>query len=193
MDLVEIVYLVSFFLGLGFAIISGLLSGVFSGHAEIAGNVDVSGGHIDAGGHTVPQGEAVHLSPVSPVTIAMFIATFGGTGIILKKYLLWPVYAHIPVAAVSGIIVAGAVFYLFYKVMRMTVASSAPRADEAVGMEAEIITPIPAEGVGEIAYNMRGSRYTNPARTADGKELPARAVVKIVKIVGGTYYVERSK
>lgn len=193
MELIEIVYLVSFFLGLGFSIISGLLSGVFSGHAEVAGDVDVSGGHIDAGGHPVAHGESVPLSPVSPVTIAMFIATFGGTGIILKKYFMLPAIAHIPLAAVSGIVVAGLVFYMFYKIMSVTVASSAPRADEAVGVEAEIITSIPAEGVGEIAYVLRESRFTSPARTADGKELPSRMRVRVVKIVGGTCYVERSK
>ncbi len=193
MDTIEIVYLVSFFLGLGFAIISGLLSGVFSGHAEVAGDVDVSGGHIEAGGHPVAQGEAVHLSPVSPVTIAMFIATFGGTGIILKKFALWPAIAHVPVAAASGIVVALAVFYMFYKIMSTTVASSAPRVDEAVGVQAEVTIPIPADGVGEIAYVLRESRFTSPAKTVDGKELPAHAVVKIVRIVGGTTFVERTK
>ncbi|MBI2932551.1 MAG: hypothetical protein HYY16_12950 [Planctomycetes bacterium] len=193
MDWIEIVYLVSFFLGLGFAIMSGLLSGVFSGHAEVAGDVDVSGGNIDAGGHAIGHGESVPLSPVSPVTIAMFVATFGGTGIILKKYFLLPAFAHIPIAAVSGFVVAALVFLLFYKIMSVTVASSAPRSDEAVGLEAEIITGIPAQGVGEIAYVLRESRFTAPAKTADGKELPARALVKIVKVVGGTFIVERSK
>src|SRR6185503_10514816 len=34
MELVDIVYLASFFLGLGFAVVSALMSGVFSGGAE---------------------------------------------------------------------------------------------------------------------------------------------------------------
>lgn len=193
MDWIEIVYLVSFFLGLGFAIISGLLSGVFSGAAEVAGDVDVSAGGVEAGGHAVGAGESVPLSPVSPVTISLFVSTFGGVGIILKRYLEWPVLAHVPVAALSGFAVAGLVFFLFYKIMKSTVASSAPRQEEALGIEAEIITSIPADGVGQIAYNLRESRFTAPARTADGKELPAHALVKVAKIVGGTFIVERVK
>lgn len=193
MDLMEVVYLVSFFLGLGFAIISGLLSGVFSGSGEMAGDVDVTGGHIEAGGHVVAQGDSVHLSPISPVTIAMFIATFGGTGIIMKKYFLLPVFAHIPIAAASGFVVAAGVFYLFYRINKMAAGSSAPRIDEAIGVEAEVTTAIPANGMGEIAYALRESRFNSPAKTIDGKELPAHAVVKVVKIVGGTYFVERTK
>jgi hypothetical protein len=46
--------------------------------------------------------------------------------------------------------------------------------------------------MGEIAYVVRGSRFTNPARTVDGKELPASVVVKIVKQVGNTYLVQKT-
>ena len=53
--------------------------------------------------------------------------------------------------------------------------------------------PIPHEGLGEVAYTIAGSRYTNPARTADAKELPAHAMVKIVRIVGNTYIVQKSQ
>jgi hypothetical protein len=46
--------------------------------------------------------------------------------------------------------------------------------------------------MGEIAYVVRGSRYTNPARTADGKELPAGLAVKIVKQAGNIYIVQKA-
>ena len=191
MELVEVVYLVAFFLGLGFAVISGLLSGVFSGGHEVAGDVDVSGGHIHVGHHDVGHGDAVGLSPVSPVTIAMFIVSFGATGMILKKWVGMEAYLHLPLAALSGFVVAAAVFYLFSKVMKATQASSHALQNETVGIEAEVITAIPADGVGEIAYNVRESRLNAPARTVDGKELPARSIVKIVKVVGNTYLVDK--
>jgi membrane protein implicated in regulation of membrane protease activity len=193
MQTIEVIYLVSFFLGLGFAIISGLLSGVFSGAGEAAGNVDIHAGHVDAGGHPVGAGDSIHLSPVSPITIAMFIASFGGSGIIMHKYFQLPMAVHIPAAGVIGFAIAAAVFYFFAKVMGISEVSSSPRPEEAVGLEAEILTSIPAEGVGEIAYTLRESRFTAPAKTLDGKELPARMIVKIVKIVGGTYFVEKAR
>ncbi len=190
MEVIEIVYLVCFFLGLGFAIISGLLSGAFSGGAEA--HVDVGGGHGEVG-HGASIDGTVHFSPLSPVVLAMFVATFGGAGIIFKKVLALPLGVHIPLALVSALGVATAVFYLFYKVFAVTQSSSEARAADVIGLEAEVTVSIPHQGLGEIAYTIAGTRYTNPARTADGKELPAHAQVRIVKLVGNTYIVSKSQ
>lgn len=188
MDFLQIVYLICFFIGLGFAIISGLLSGVFSGGGEVDVDVDMDGG---ADGADVGHDGSVHFSPLSPVTLAMFIASFGGAGIIFHKVLHWPVYAHLPLAAVSGVVMAALVFYLFYKIFSVTQGSSHSQAAAIVGREAEITVAIPNNGLGEVAYTLGGSRYTAPARTVDGKELPAHLQVRVVKLVGSTYVVEK--
>jgi hypothetical protein len=93
---------------------------------------------------------------------------------------------------ISGLIVGGAVSYGFFRIMLATQASSHARAGEEIGIEAEITVPIPNDGLGEIAYVVRGTRFTNPARTLDGKELPARVMVKIVKQAGNTYIVQKA-
>ncbi len=188
MDVIELIYYVCFFLGFGFAVVSGLLSGLFTGGLEP--HVDAGGVH---GGHAGPGGHdgTVHFSPLSPVVLAMFIASFGGTGLILMKYVHWPIAYHLPVSAVSGLAVGALVFAFFAKIFSLTQGSSESHAEEMIGQEAEVTVPIPHEGLGEIAYTSRGSRYTNPAKTADGKELPAHTPVKIVKLVGTTYVVEK--
>jgi hypothetical protein len=93
---------------------------------------------------------------------------------------------------VSGMIVGGVVSYAFYRVTLLTQASSHARAGEEIGIDAEITIPIPNNGLGEIAYVVRGTRFTNPARTLDGKELPAHIMVKIVKQAGNTYIVQKA-
>jgi membrane protein implicated in regulation of membrane protease activity len=191
-DVLEFVYLVCFFLGLGFALLSGLLAGVFTGHA--GGHID-TGGHLDAGtdGGSIDGAHSpghVHYSPLSPVTIAMFISTFGGVGILLKK-ADFPIYLHLPAAAFSGILVGGLVSYAFYRIMLATQASSHGRENEAIGTQAEVTVPIPHVGLGEVAYVLRGSRYTNPAKSVDGKELPVNTLVKIVNQVGTTFIVQK--
>jgi len=196
MEIVEIVYLVCFFLGLGFAIVSGLLSGVFSGGAEAhldVGGGGEGGGDAGAGGHGGSLDGTVHFSPMSPVVLSMFIATFGGAGIVFKRILSLPLAAHVPLALASALGVAGAVFLLFYRVFAATQSSSEARAADVIGLEAEVTVPIPHGGLGEIAYTIGGTRYTNPARTADGKELPAHAPVRIVRFVGNTYIVQKSE
>lgn len=193
LDWIEIVYLICFFLGLGFAIISGLLSGVFSG-AEGAGDMggDVGGDFGgDAGGDVA--GHEVAFSPLSPVVLAMFIASFGGAGIILKMVMGWPLFAHVPVAAVSGFVIAGITFYVFYKVFQLTQGSSHSRAVDAIGLEAQVTVPIPNNGLGQIAYTQKGMRFTNQAQSSDGKELPVGLAVRIVKRVGNTFIVEKTK
>src|SRR5262249_44346199 len=133
----------------------------------------------------------VHFSPLSPVVLSMFVASFGGTGILLKKSLGWSLAMHLPIAAVSGFIVAGIVFAFFYKVFAVAQSSSEARADEVIGQEADVTVPIPHVGLGEIAYTIGETRYTNPARTADGKELPAHTKVRILELVGSTYIVQK--
>ena len=191
-DWLEFIYLVCFFLGLGFAVLSALLSGVFGGHA--GPHVDMAGTPVDLGtghGHVGPMDGSVHFSPLSPVSLALFVTVFGGIGLLLKKSGI-ATMVQIPVAAVSGIVVGGLVSYLFYKVMQVTQGSSHPRSGEEIGIEAEVTVPIPNDGLGEIAYVLRGTRFTNPARTVDGKELPAHVMVKIVKQAGNTYLVQKA-
>lgn len=189
MDGIELIYYVCLFLGFGFAVVSGLLSGVFSGGAEA--HVDVGGGHA-GDGHAGHADGTVHFSPLSPVVLAMFIASFGGTGLIFKKLMGWPAAAHIPLAAVSGVVIAAIVFLFFYKIFEMTQSSSEPRAGDVIGLEAEVTVPIPNQGLGEIAYTVAVTRYNNPARTVDGKELPAHTKVKIIELVGNTYIVRKA-
>lgn len=191
MEVIDYIYLVAFFLGVGFAVISGLLSGVFSGGAEVGGDVDIAGDAVHAGGADVAHGDSVPFAPVSPVTIALFIASFGGVGYILKKWAALPIWLHLPAAIVSGVVFAGLTFWLFAMIFRSTQASSHATQEEAIGIEAEVVTAIPADGVGEIAYTARGSRLTAPARTVSGKPMAAREIAKIVKVVGTTFIVDK--
>src|SRR6187200_264895 len=118
-DTLDFIYLVCFFLGLGFAVLSALMSGVFGGHAgphvDMGGaHVDLGGIHTDAGAHAGPVEGSVHFSPLSPVSIALFVTTFGGIGLLLKKFG-FPMIVQLPAAAVSGLVVGGLVSYAFFR------------------------------------------------------------------------------
>ncbi len=210
-------YLMCFFIGFFYAVISGILSGVFGGHdADASGvdvdvggvdvdvggadvDVDVGGADVDVGGHDVDASGAdvdsggLHLSPLSPVTIAMFTSSFGAIGAILTRFspqIAVPI--TLGIAIVSGMVIAGATMYFFYRLFRSTQESSEARISDIVGLDAEVITPIPAEGFGEIAYVARGTRFNSTARAIDGKEIPRNATVKIKRVVGSTCYVKRT-
>ncbi|HKS16045.1 MAG TPA: hypothetical protein VJU16_01975 [Planctomycetota bacterium] len=183
MEIVDVVYLVCFFVGFGFALLSALLSGAFSGGAEA---------HVGAGHDIhVTAGDTVHFPLLSPVTLAMFISSFGGAGYIYKHALGLPVVSHVVLAAATACAIALAVAWLLYKIFKLTQGSSEAHVADLIGIDAEVITAIPAEGLGEIAYTAKQAHYSAPARTVDGKALGPHTPVKIVKILGGTYIVEK--
>ncbi len=201
------IYWILFLVGLGFA----LISVIFAGFAEAMGghDVDFSADHdMDLGGadtsdfggadishdFDVSSGDFYHghgevaLSPVSPITIAAFVGGFGGGGLI-GFFLHMPTWGTILVGLAVGFAIAFGIYYLMYVINKSNVSSEA-RVSDAVGITAEIITPIIEDATGEIAYILRGSRYNGAARSLDGKSIGRGRAVKIWRIVGSTCYVK---
>ena len=196
MEAIEVIYLVCFFVGVGFSVISLLLAGVFSG-AEGVGDMDAGGMDVDVDvdvdGGDAPDGTGgteVSFPLWSPSTIALFVGSFGGVGYILKQSDL-PLMVQIPAAAASGVVLALMLAYILYRVFQLTGGSSAEGLSEVIGIEAQVSTAIPSDGVGEISYSVGMNRRTAPARSVDGKEISARSLVKIAKVVGNIFYVQR--
>jgi class 3 adenylate cyclase len=189
---IEAIYLLSFVAGVAYAIAGGVMTGVLGGHGHHGGPVghDLHHGlgHSADALHADTEGE-VQLSPISPVTITMFGTAFGGVGLIASHPLALPVLFSLPMALLSGLIIAGVAFYAFSKLFQATESSSEAHITELVGLEAEVITPIPLQGLGEIAYVARGTRFTAPARSEDGQPHLAPSTVLIARITDNIFCV----
>ena len=83
-------------------------------------------------------------------------------------------------------------FLIFRKVYSATQSSSEAEVAALVGTQAEVITPIGKDRVGEIVYISKGSRFTAPARSQDNLDLPKNTPVEIVRVVGNTFFVKPS-
>jgi membrane protein implicated in regulation of membrane protease activity len=192
---IEAVYIFCFVVGAVYALIAGVAAGAFGGHTHHGGLIGHDVGHdIDHGadpGYLTGQGE-VHLSPVSPVTITMFVTAFGAVGLIATHTLALPVLLSLPMAVASGLSLAAVAFFTFSKLFQAIEGSSEARVSELVGLEAEVITPIPSQGLGEIAYVARGSRFTAPARSEDGQPHSAHSTVLIERVAGSVFCVRKS-
>jgi hypothetical protein len=182
----EAAYILCLVAGLAYAVIASILHALGVGHG---GSGDVSGGH-DVGGGDVSPDSSVHFSPLSPVTIAMFITSFGAGGIVSMQIFGIKGVGSIGIATLTGFVIAAFTFVIFYKMFKMTQSSSMPSTTEIVGMKAEVITTVPADSLGEIAYVVRGTRLSAPARSDDGKEHKSHSTVTITRITGNTYYVK---
>jgi len=181
-----IIYIACLALGLLFTIISATMGHFFGGHDA---HPDVgTGGHAEAGyDHSGVPG----ISFFSPTVLACFVTAFGACGLILSRVeATRSVWVSAPISAVAGVIMALLAFFLFNFMFKKTQSSSESKVASLLGQTASIITPIPPDGVGEIAYVQGGARYTAPARTESGAPVGAGKPVRITRIIGTQYYVE---
>ncbi len=180
------VYLGCLILGLLFSILSAFMGHLLGhggdGHADVG-----AGGHAEAGSdHSGVPG----ISAFSPTTLCAFITAFGGFGLIFTRIpATQSVWINAPLAVLGGLIIAAGTLWVFGLMFHYTQSSSEGRTREMVGRTATVITPIPAAGVGEIAYVQGGSRYTAPAREQNGQSVASGQTVKITRIAESQFYV----
>ena len=148
-----IIYTACLAIGLLFTIISAVAGHLFGGHD---GQMDVgTGGHAEAGyDHSGVPG----VSFFSPTVLSCFVTAFGACGLILSRIEgTKSVWISAPISAMAGLSMASVAFLLFNWMFKQTQSSSESRVGSLAGLTASIVTPIPKDGVGEIAYVQSGA------------------------------------
>jgi len=178
------IYAICLVVGLTFTIVSVLAGHFFGGHdAHVAG----SGGHAEAGADT---SDMPGISIFSPTVMASFVTAFGGFGLIFTQFpKTSSAIISAPLSLLGGLAVAGALLVFLRAVFSHTQSSSESKVAALIGSEANVITPIPENGVGEIAYVVGGTRYSAPARAENNAAVTSGKTVKITRIVGTQFYV----
>jgi membrane protein implicated in regulation of membrane protease activity len=166
---------------LALGIVYALFSAVFGWFADH----DFGGVHVDASGHL----DAGQPHPISGTILATFITGFGAGGTVAHYHLGWTLFSGLLIATLSGVVLAGTAFLALEFLFSRTQAGGEFSTGEAVGRIAEVITPIAADGIGEVAYSMKGQRERSAARSIDSIEIPRGRSVVIEKFVGATAYV----
>jgi hypothetical protein len=194
-----------YFALLGIGVIYAVIILIAGGLHEIdVPGLDIDVGDIDIGGHHLPE-IPVHLDldhapsfdhgdvgvpSLSPITIASFITAFGSFGLLAvylfnvsdKFSLLW--------AGGGGLVVAIIAHFAFGYFLIAPQGSSEVTARDVIGLTAEVITPIPAEGVGQIAFVAQGRRVTSSARSTSGMSVPKGTFVSIQSFTGSVAVVQ---
>jgi membrane protein implicated in regulation of membrane protease activity len=195
------VYFFLFALGVGYALIAALLGGL--SHIDLPGvDIDIPGIDLHPGepdihldipfvhdiSHDVDHPE-VGLSPLSPITIATFITTFGGVGLIISNLTPLSPVVGLLIATLSGLGLSAMMFLLYARVFVAVQGSSEVQSGEMVGLMGEVIAPIPEGNVGEIVLVARGARMRSTARSAGGNAIPRGTTVEIVEEAGNVVIV----
>lgn len=143
--------------------------------------------HVDVGGDV--GNPEVKVPSLSPITLASFVTAFGAFGLIAIGLFEASGRASLVWAIVGGLIVAVIAHFAFGYFLIAPQGSSEVRLKDIVGATAEVITPIPADSVGEVAFVAQGGRVTYTARSAGGRPIARGTAVLIEKVIGGVAIV----
>ena len=151
------------------------------------GGHEVGPVHVDVGaGVDHPE---VSVPSLSPITVASFVTAFGAFGLIALGLFETSARWSLAWAAGGGLVVAVIAHFAFGYFLIAPQGSSEVRMKDIVGAMAEVITPISAHGVGEVAFVAQGGRMTYTAKSAAGTPIPRGTTVVIEKVVGGVAVV----
>jgi membrane protein implicated in regulation of membrane protease activity len=175
-----------------------VLASVLMGHGT---DVAAGGGHVadpsvdyGAGGHGEAHASDVahaefHFPLFSPLALATLFASLGAWGLIAKHGFDVTDGQSLAIALPAALGTAYAVTYVTFKLIQSSQGTTAIRNADIVGARAEVITPIPAGGMGEVAALVGGQRFTAPAREAKGGAVARGTFVKVMQSVGSTLVV----
>lgn len=210
METANWVYTVCLVIGLLYLLVTLVLGhlhfGVDHGAVDHAGiehaaglehQTDLGGGHGDVHGVEHAGAGAAGYVPhavgwTNPMIIAIGLTFYGGLGLYLGQGLHLPPVLSVPISLGSGVLLGLGTAVLLTKLMRALEKPMDLSAASLVGGEAQVITPIAADGVGEIAFSLRGVRRNAPARAEDNAAIAKHAMVRITRLVGGVFYVRES-
>jgi len=163
------------------------------------GNLHLPGLDIDVGGHEIGPVHVdvgadvghpeVKVPSLSPVTVASFITAFGAFGLIATGLFEASSRASLGWAAAGGVVVAVIAHFAFGYFLIAPQGSSEVRIKDIVGAVGEVITSIPPDSVGEVAFVAQGGRVTYTAKSAGGSPIARGTTIVIEKVVGGVAVV----
>jgi membrane protein implicated in regulation of membrane protease activity len=165
-------YLTCFASGFLFSLLSFLLGSV---HFHLPHHVT---GHARGAG-----------SRLNPVTLAAFLAWFGGIGYLLTRFSsIWFVVG-LGIAFLSGITGAGIIYLFLSRVLKAEAEGLEVEQFDMVGTLGRLSMPIRQGGTGELIYSYAGRRHTCGARAEDDAPIPKGTEVVVTRYEKGIAYV----
>ncbi len=196
----EVFYLVCFFVGLLFSLLS-LLGGLghfgahFGGHMHV-GHMPhaphIAGAHMphaQAGVKTAQTGGTVPWWNFFSLTI--FLCWFGAAGYLITRHGTFVAGVVLLLAALCGAAGGALVFLFLTRVLLPHERELTAEETEVVGAVGRVSAPIRAGGTGEMVYEQLGARRSVPARAEDGEAIPKQEEVFVVRYEKGIAYVRR--
>ena len=185
-------------LGCGYVLVSAFLGHASDagggGHADHAAHSEGAYG-VDGSGHGAAKasadvGGAFHFPFFSPLALATLCAAIGAWGLIAQFGFGLGGDRSLLVAIPAAFVTAYLVSWASWRMVSGSRGTSAISLSALAGSPAEVTTPIPAGGVGEVAALVDGQRFSAPARDEEGGAVARGTAVTVVRMVGNTLLVK---
>jgi len=181
-------YLICFAVGFALSLFS-FIGDSLHWHLPHAAHGHFPTGHAGAAGKSGVRGD--HVSPFNFVSLAAFLAWFGGTGFLLTRFSSFAVVTGLSLSVFSGLF-GGLIIFLFLSRVLTSEAENLDPADfEMTGVLGRLSVSIRAQGTGELVYSQAGTRRTCGARAEDGCEIAKGSEVVVTHYEKGIAYVRR--
>lgn len=181
---------------LTFGVAFSIMSLVFGSSGQGDGGLDIDGldgldidGGVDVNNAGVDSADAP--SPLNPLVLSSAITGFGAIGLIAKTgFALGDLESTVISLGFAGV-VGLAMFYGVVKFMYNSQSNTVFSLSDLINIEAEVLTPIPKNGLGEISYSINGMRHTISAKSSDGEAILRGSTVIIREVSGNVAIVQR--
>lgn len=197
----ETFYLICFVVGFVFTALS-FLSGTLHfhfhlphGHFHLGGGVGHGAGGHGAGHHGGGSAKAaVHGSSFpffNPMSMAVFLAWFGGTGYLLVHLRHIWAFAGLALSTLVGLAGAGLVFLFVAKFLMARDFTLDPADFDMVGVLGRVSGTVRGGGTGEILFEQMGVRKACAARSDSEDDIQRDEEVVVTRYEHGVAYVRR--
>lgn len=150
------------------------------------------GGDGDAGGDVNGDGDFGSIGDLrifSPITVATFVTVFGAAGLIATLGFDVDARGSLLIAFLCAAVVSLLVALVYGRLLVVMQGSTDIREADMIGMLGQVTTPIPADGMGEVLFEIAGERGIRPARTTGSTAIARGATIVVEEIVGGVLVV----
>lgn len=118
---------------------------------------------------------------LNTTTIAAFVTSLGGTGVLLTMYSSFAAVAGLAIGLCIAFLASIALQFLYIRPMQRAERSVAFSMKELVGHTARVTIPIPANGYGEIMLSVGGGNVCQIARSGNGNQIPTGTEVVVIE------------
>ena len=118
---------------------------------------------------------------LNTTTVAAFVTSFGGAGVLLATYAALSSVAGLVVGLCVAFLASTSIQFLYVRPMQRAERSVAFSMKELVGRTARVTIPIPATGYGEVMLSISGGNVCQIARSGNGNQIPVGTEVVVIE------------